>query len=48
MYMVFVEDSMRYRDCILQTDDRFKAIAEMEWNNAHDPDKRKFGVVEIS
>lgn len=47
MYMVYYEDSNCYRHSVLRTGDYWKAIAEMEWMNENDIDRRSFGIVKV-
>ena len=47
MYMVFYKDNCGYPQRVMCTSDYHKAIAEMEWLNETDPERRMFGVTEI-
>lgn len=46
-YMVFYMDNCGYPQKVMFTSDYWKAIAEMEWLNETDLDRREFGVMEI-
>lgn len=47
MYAVYFCDSMLYRHIVFRTENYWKAIAEMEWMNETDIDRRSFGVCEV-
>ena len=46
-YIVFYKDNCGYPQKVLCTNDYYKAVAEMEWLNETDIERRLFGVQEI-